>query len=279
MRGRGSPLRATAPRLLVVLAAVAAPLLVAPAGAGAQGAAGLCTMDVFPQGVGFSLGPHTVQVRMFCEPLPEGSDQYSDERLRITSSDPIADFASLETATCSVGVSEVECPLLLGETSSSQELYGELRFQDPTEAFSPEVSAQYTTVDQNGFQETHDVTVSQLVQGSVYLGRNPKKCLRRDFKIKVQISAGLRSQLLEMVTFGGEVSDEVPQFVATLTRKGKTVSREPRLADLKYKSDLKGFKISVPASRLPSGKYEVPVYLELNHPDDYPSDALSFKRC
>lgn len=235
-------------------------------------------MDVFPQGVGFSLGPHTVQLRMFCEALPEGSDQYSYEGLRITSSDPIADFASLETDTCSVGVSEVECPLLLGGTSSSQELYGELRFQSPTD-FTTDVGAQYQTEDQNGVREWNDVTVSQLGQGALYLGRDPKKCSARDFKINVRIASGLRQQLIDAVTFGGEVSDEVPQFIATLTRRGKKVSKEPRLADLKYKSDLNGFKIKVPASRLASGKYQVYVYLELNHPDDYPSNYLQFKRC
>jgi hypothetical protein len=278
MRGRESPLSATAARLLVVLAAVAAPLLVAPAGAGAQGAGGLCTMDVFPQGVGFSLGPHTVQVRMFCEALPEGSDQHSYERLRITSDAPIANFASLEADTCSVGSSEVECPLLLGGTSSSQELYGELQFQVGT-WFVDAISAQFETEDDNGVREWHDIPVDQLIQGSAYLGKNPKKCFRRDFKIKVLISPGLRSQLLEMVTFGGEVSDEVPQFTANLARLGKKVTKEPRLPDLKYKSDLKGFNIKVPASRLPSGKYEIQVFLELTSPDDYPADVLPFKRC
>jgi hypothetical protein len=234
-------------------------------------------MDVFPQGVGFSLGPHTVQVRMFCEALPEGSDQYSYERLRITSGSAIAQFASLEVDTCSVGSSEVECPLLLGGTSSSQELYGELQFQDTTQLVDA-ISAQFETVDDNGVREWHDIPVDQLIQGSAYLGKSPKKCFRRDFKVKLRISPGLRSQLLEMVTFGGEVSDEVPQFTANLARLGKKVSKQPRLADLKYKSDLNGFKIKVPASRLASGKYEVLVYLELNQ-GDYPGDFLPFKRC
>jgi hypothetical protein len=260
-----------------VLAAVAAPLLVAPAGAGAQGAGGLCTMDVFPQGVGFSLGPHTVQVRMLCEALPEGSDQHSYEGLRITSTAPIARFASLEVGTCSVGSSEVECPLLLGGTEAQQELQGDLQFQVPTE-FSTYVSGQYETVDDNGVREWNDILVSQLGQGSVFLPKTPKKCFSRDFKIKVGITPGLRSRLLEMVTFGGEVSDEEPQFVANLARLGK-VAKEPRLADLKYKSDLKGFKIKVPASRLPSGRYEIQVFLELTSPDDYPADNLPFKRC
>lgn len=235
-------------------------------------------MDVFPQGVGFSLGPHTVTVRMFCEALPEGSDQYSYERLRITSESAIAQFASLEVGTCSVGSREVECPLLLGLTSSSQELDGELRFQSPTD-FSTDVSGQYQTEDQNGILEWNDIPVSQLGQGALFLGKTPKKCFRRDFKINAQVSAGLRAQLIEMVTFGGEISDEEPQFIANLARSGKKVTKEPRLPDLKYKSDLKGFKIKVPASRLPSGRYEIQVFLELNSPDDYPSNYLPFKRC
>jgi hypothetical protein len=285
MRGRGGPLRRTTASLLVSLAAVAAPLLIAPAEAGAQSAAGLCTMDAFPRGVGFSLGPHTIQLRMFCEALPEGSNQHSYEGLQITSDAPIAEFGSLEAFPCTVVAStRVECPLLLGGTESTQELYGELRFQVVTTYEVRAISAEYTTVDETGVRDTHDLPVSPLHRGFVVqIPPNPRKfakgCVRRDFKLKVQLSDGLRQQLLDMATFGGEVSDEVPQFVARLERQGKKGATQSRLPELKYKSSLNGFKIKVPASRLSSGRYNSHVFLELSDPADYPDDILKFKVC
>jgi hypothetical protein len=270
--------------LLIALAVIAAPLLVVPAGAGAQGGSGLCSMNVFPTGQGFSLGPHTVQVSMACEALPEGSAQYSYEGLRITSNDPLAEFASLEVDTCTVGSSEVECPLLLGETSSYAELHGDLKFQFPVcelGGFGTTVGAEYMLVDDNGMAEWHPISVRGPCAGPVLVAGGSGKggCAKHDFKMKVSVAAELRQLLIDAVTFGGEVSDEEPQFIANLTKKGKKVSREPRLANLKYQSSLSGFKIKVPAGDLPSGKYEVRVYLELNSPDDYPSDIEKFKSC
>jgi hypothetical protein len=276
--------RATTAVLLVALAVIAAPVLAAPVEASAQNGSGLCSMNVFPTGQGFSLGPHTVQVSMICEALPEGSDQYSYEGLRITSNDPLAEFASLETGTCSAGTGGVECPLLLGETSSSAELHGDLRFQSPVcelGGFGTTVGAEYMLVGDNGMTQWHPISVRGPCAGPVLVtgGSGKGGCAKHDFKMKVSIAAELRQLLLEAVTFGGEAPEEEPQFIAMLSRKGKKTSSEPRLANLKYRSSLEGFKIKVPAGDLASGKYEVRVYLELNSPDDYPSDIEKFKRC
>lgn len=278
-------MRAAAARLLVVLAVLAAPLLAAPPEAGAQDGSGLCRMNVFPTGQGFDLGPHTVQVSILCEALPEGSSQYSYERLRITSNDALAEFASLEVGTCSAGTNEVECPLLLGGTEQAQELHGDLRFQFPAcdlEGFGTTIGAEYLLAGDDGSRQWHPISVRGPCAGPLLVtgGTGKKgKCASGDFKMTVTVAAELRQLLIDAVTFGGEVSDEVPQFVATLGRKGKKVSKEPRLADLKYRSSLNGFKIKVPAKGLPSGNYLVRVFLELNSPDDYPSDIEKFKRC
>jgi hypothetical protein len=283
-----SPLRAATVGLLVALAGIAAPVLASPAEARAQDGSGLCGMSVFPNGQGFDLGAHTVQVSMLCEELPANEDfsnVYSYERLRITSNDPLAEFASLEVGTCSTGASEVECPLLLGETDQGAELHGDLRFQFPVcdlAGFGTTVAAEYLLVGPDGGQQWHPISVRGPCAGPVLVtGGSGKRgaCAKHDFRMKVNIASELRQLLLESVTFGGETSDEEPQFIAALRRKGNKASREPRLAKLKYQSSLSGFKIKVPAEDLPSGKYEVRVYLELNSQDDYPNDIERFKRC
>jgi hypothetical protein len=272
-------MQAAATRLLVVLAVTAVPLLAAPAGAGAQGGGGLCEMQVFPTGQGFSLGPHTVQVRMICEERP-GSD-YSYEGLRISSSLPIAEFASLEVGTCSVGTGEVECTLLLGGTNQAAELHGDLRFLDPTcSPVDTTVGAEYLLVGGDGSREWYPMPVKGPCVGEV-AGEvpGPKGCVRDDFRARVNTDPELRSWLLEAFTFGGEVSDEIPQYIVRLERQGRKAAREPRLPDLKYKSNLTSFIVKVPASRLARGKYLFRVFLELNDPRDFPSSFFRFKRC
>jgi hypothetical protein len=279
MRGRGSPLRRTTASLLVSLAAVAAPLLIAPAEAGAQG--GLCEMRVYPITGSFSLGPHTVTVRMTCDALPEGSSQYSYEGLRITSSAALAEFASLEVGTCSVGSSEVQCSLLLGGTESQQELHGDLRFVLPTCSGGTTLGAEVLLVGDDGSREWYGMPVKGPCVGQDDFPRPAvdKGCNRRNFEVRLNTPEALREWLIEAFTFGGEVSDEVPRYIVTLERRGKKVAKEPRLPELKYKSDLYSFGVEIPVRRLKSGKYLVRFFLEPNSPDDYPSTFVRFKVC
>jgi hypothetical protein len=281
MRGRGSPLRTATASLLVALAGVTAPLLVAPTEAGAQG--GLCEMRVFPISGGFSLGPHTVTVRMTCGELPEGSSHYSYEELRITSSAAIAEFASLEVGTCTVGdlQADVECPLLLGDTAQTQELHGDLRFVLPTCSGGTSLGAEVLMEGDDGSREWFGMPVKGPCVGQEDFPAPTvdKGCNRSDFKAILRTPPDLRAWLLDAVTFGGEVSDEVPQYLVTLGRQGKKVAKEPRLPALKYESNLTSFKVKIPAGRLARGKYLVRFFLELNSPDDYPSTNLRFKVC
>jgi hypothetical protein len=281
MRGRGSPLRTATASLLVALAGVAATLLAAPTEARAQG--GLCEMKVFPIAGGFSLGPHTVTVRMTCDALPEGSNQYSYEGLRITSSAALAQFASLEVGTCTVGdlQADVECPLLLGDTKQVQELHGDLRFVLPTCSGATNLGAEVLLVGDDGSREWFGMPVKGPCVGQEDFPRPAvdKGCNRKNFGVKLDTPEALRDWLIEAVTFGGEVSDEVPRYIVTLTRRGKKVAKEPRLPQPKYESDLYSFVVEIPARRLKSGKYLVRFFLEPNSPDDYPSTFVRFKVC
>ena len=167
------------------------------------------------------------------------------------------------------------------DTSSPVLVHGIIEYQQPLgcgggalPALEPTtVTADVTIVNQDGatVQRFHLDSANGPCAGDLSLSGVPKRCVKKNFAVKLGVPESLRKLLAEA---RGDDTDEEVAYVRVL-KGGKELARKSpppgKLVD--------GETFTIPAKSLRSGRYELATLVGAYDPSDYPSASAKFKRC
>jgi hypothetical protein len=241
-----------------------------------------CGFTAYPAPPAEGLPRHNVQFYLSCKEDFGESRDLAFGRITVTTNQTLQAPGGwgYSRGRCSMTSSTLECGI--GDGASAPVLaHGIIEYQQPLAcgggglgALEPTtVSAVVTIVNQDDatVQTFHLDSANGPCAGVLSLSGVPKRCVKKNFTVKLGVPESLRQLLKE--ARGGD-TDEEDASVRVLRRGRELVTKSPPIGKL-----VDGETFTIPAKSLKSGKYQLATLVGGYDPSDYPSASAQFKRC